>query len=46
MQTEGGRRPLHIRDGKVGRLVVCWDRERLLSDVGLASEVGGTGEMD
>jgi hypothetical protein len=30
----------------VSRLVIYWDRERLLSDVGLASEVGGTGETD
>ena len=45
MQTKGGAL-FHMRDGKVGRLVVYWDRERLLSDVGLASEVGGTGETD
>ena len=45
MQTKGGAL-FHMRDGKVGRLVVYWDRERLLSDVRLASEVGGTGETD
>jgi ketosteroid isomerase-like protein len=45
MQTKGGAL-VHIRDGNVSRLVVYWDPERLLSDAGRASEVGGTGETD
>ena len=36
MQTEGAAL-YHVRDGKVKRLVVYWERERALADLGLPS---------
>jgi len=35
-QVGGGANLLHIRDGKVVRIVAYWDRDRALADLGLA----------
>jgi hypothetical protein len=38
--TQGGASLSHIRDGKVVRLVVWFEREHAFADLGLASETG------
>jgi len=36
--TGKGATLLHLRDGKVTRLVVCFDRERAFADLGLSAQ--------
>jgi ketosteroid isomerase-like protein len=39
MQTQGASL-FHLRDGKVTRLVLYWNRERALADLGLTPDTG------
>jgi ketosteroid isomerase-like protein len=42
MQTKGASL-FHVRDGKVTKRVVCFDRERALADLGRSTEAGSAG---
>jgi hypothetical protein len=39
IQSEGANL-FHLRNGRVTRLVVHWERERALADLGIAPEAG------
>ena len=38
LMTRKGATLFHLRDGKVARLVVCFDRERAFADLGLSAQ--------